>query len=327
MSPTVATKVAAETRFTPGTLISRRISSDPSADRASERSSASTSRSRKSTWRRQPSTVSRSSTGSSSAESHARPRTPKASLIGGLRELGYETEAAARAGRTSRRLAQVPRVRLAGAGAWLARMRPASRSRATRGRRQARSDAARRAGGDPHQAPGWVAPMQASAGAQPKAPHPGKAPAIDYAVEELGIESFASLEFDGIFGEWAFYTIDKPTIQHGALVDARARRARAHLLSAIELAAERPGMRVLDRAFSDPRTVSEIGEVDAILLFDVLHHMVDPAWDQVLDLYAPVTSSFVIANPQCERGETTVRLIDLGREQYLEAVPPTESHT
>jgi len=238
----------------------------------------------------------------------------------------YETEAAARAGRTSRRLAQVPRVRLAGAGAWLARMRPASRSRATRGRRQARSDAARRAGGDPHQAPGWVAPMQASAGAQPKAPHPGKAPAIDYAVEELGIESFASLEFDGIFGEWAFYTIDKPTIQHGALVDARARRARAHLLSAIELAAERPGMRVLDRAFSDPRTVSEIGEVDAILLFDVLHHMVDPAWDQVLDLYAPVTSSFVIANPQWERGETTVRLVDLGREQFLEAVPPTDTH-
>jgi len=168
--------------------------------------------------------------------------------------------------------------------------------------------------------------MQASAQAQPKAPHPGKAVAIDHAVEQLGIESFASLEFDGIFGEWAFYTIDKPTVQHGALVDARDRRARTHLLSAIELAAERPGMRVLDRAFSDPRTVSEIGEVDAILLFDVLHHMVDPAWDQVLDLYAPVTSSFVIANPQWERGETTVRLIDLGREQFLEAVPPTDTH-
>jgi hypothetical protein len=254
-----------------------------------------------------------------------------------LRELGYETEAAARAGRTSRRLVRVPRVRLASAGAWLARPRTAWRSRATRaspdgkrtgrGRRQARSGTARRAGGDPRQAPSGAAPKQEPARAQQQAPHPGKAHAIDYAVEQLGIESFASLEFDGIYGEWAFYTIDKPTVQHGALVDARARRARAHLLSAIELAAEYPGMRVLDRAFSDPRTVSEIGEVDAILLFDVLHHMVDPGWDQVLDLYAPVTSSFVIANPQWERGEMTVRLIDLGREQYLEAVPPTESHT
>jgi hypothetical protein len=84
---------------------------------------------------------------------------------------------------------------------------------------------------------------------------------------------------------------------------------------------------VLDRAFADQSTVSEIGEVDAILMFDVLHHMVDPDWDQLLDLYAPVTSTFVIANPQWERSETTVRLIDLGREQFLDAVPPTESHT
>jgi hypothetical protein len=34
----------------------------------------------------------------------------------------------------------------------------------------------------------------------------------------------------------------------------------------------------------------------------------------------------VIANPQWERDETTVRLIDLGREQFLEAVPPTDTH-
>ncbi len=229
-----------------------------------------------------------------------------------LRELGYEPEADAPAGSTPRGLMRVPRLRRASPGARLARMWPASRSRAR---------------GNPQQGPSGKAPMQEPAGAQSKAPHPGKARAIDYAVEQLGIESFASLEFDGIFGEWAFYTIDKPTVQHGALVDARARRARAHLLSAVEVAAEHPGMRVLDRAFSDPRTVSEIGQVDAILLLDVLHHMVDPDWDQVLDLYAPITSTFVIANPQWERSETTVRLIDLGREQFLDAVPPTESHT
>jgi hypothetical protein len=227
-----------------------------------------------------------------------------------LRELGYETEAHAPAGGTSGGLTPAPRVRRASAGAWLARMRPASRGRAT-----------------PASPEGGAKPVRESAQAQPKGPHPGKAQAIDWAVEQLGIESFASLEFDGVLGEWAFYAIDKPTVQHGALVDARARRARAHLLSAVELAAEYPGMRVLDRAFADQSTVSEIGEVDAILMFDVLHHMVDPDWDQLLDLYAPVTSTFVIANPQWERSETTVRLIDLGREQFLDAVPPTESHT
>jgi sulfotransferase family protein len=227
-----------------------------------------------------------------------------------LRELGYETEAHAPAGGTSGGLTPARRVRRASAGAWLARMRSASRGGAT-----------------PASPEGGAKPVRESAQSQPKEPHPGKAQAIDWAVEQLGIESFLSLEFDGVLGEWAFYAIDRPTVQHGALVDARARRSRAHLLSAVELAAEYPGMRVLDRAFADQSTVSEIGEVDAILMFDVLHHMVDPDWDQLLELYAPITSSFVIANPQWERSETTVRLIDLGREQYLEAVPPTGSHT
>jgi hypothetical protein len=54
--------------------------------------------------------------------------------------------------------------------------------------------------------------------------------------------------------------------------------------------------------------------------------MVDPDWDQVLELYAPATQSFVIANPQWERGESTVRLVDLGREGFLEAVPPWPSN-
>jgi hypothetical protein len=34
----------------------------------------------------------------------------------------------------------------------------------------------------------------------------------------------------------------------------------------------------------------------------------------------------VIANPQWEASESTVRLIDLGRERYLEAVPPSPFH-
>ena len=85
-------------------------------------------------------------------------------------------------------------------------------------------------------------------------------------------------------------------------------------------------MLVLDGSFSDPRTLSQIGRVDTILLFDVLHRMVAPDWDQALELYAPATSAFVIGNPQWE-GERTIRLTDLGRERYLAAVPPWESHT
>jgi hypothetical protein len=163
-------------------------------------------------------------------------------------------------------------------------------------------------------------------GAPTAAPPPGKARGIDYAVDQLGIGSFASLEITDAFGQYAFYAIDKPSVQRGVLVDVRAWRPRDHVLSAIEQAAERPGMEVIDASFSDPETVAEVGQVDAILLFDVLLRMVDPNWDQVLELYAPATSSFVITNPQWEGGETSVRLIDLGRDSYLQAVPPWGAH-
>ncbi|MQA73285.1 MAG: hypothetical protein GEU88_02850 [Solirubrobacterales bacterium] len=185
------------------------------------------------------------------------------------------------------------------------RLEPAGRERAPKARRGA--SASDGASGSP-------------ASRQPKLG------AVDYAVEELGIESFASLEFGQAYGQYAFHAIDKPTVRRGALVDVRPSRPRSHLLSALEQAAERPGMRVLDTSFSDPRAVDEIGQVDAILLFDVLVRMVDPDWDRVLRLYAPATASFVIANPQWQRGDATVRLIDLGRDSYLEAVPPWDAH-
>ena len=50
---------------------------------------------------------------------------------------------------------------------------------------------------------------------RPPTPGPAKLQAIDYAVEKLGIESFASLEIGGRYGQYAFYAIDKPTVTAG----------------------------------------------------------------------------------------------------------------
>lgn len=154
----------------------------------------------------------------------------------------------------------------------------------------------------------------------------GKARAIDYVVDELGVESFASLETGSAHGQYAFYAIEKAGVQRGTLVDVSARQPGALLLSTLDRAAEHPGMRVLDGAFADARTLTEIGEVDAVLLFDVLLRLVEPDWDRTLELYAPITSSFVIANPQWEGDGETTRLIELGREKFLEAVPPWGPH-
>ena len=83
MLPTAARKVAATIRFTPGTVISRRASGQLSASCAITRSTDATSPSRKSIWRRPLSSVSRSSIGSSSSASHARPFLPNRSLTSG----------------------------------------------------------------------------------------------------------------------------------------------------------------------------------------------------------------------------------------------------
>ncbi len=160
---------------------------------------------------------------------------------------------------------------------------------------------------------------------RPAAPGGGKLAAIDYAVEELGIESFASLERGQAYGQYAFYAIAKDGVERGALIEVGATRAGDFLLSAIEQAAEKPGIEILDGDFADPETIRKVGRVDAVFLYDVLLRLVAPDWDEVLELYAPVTSAFVIANPQWE-GDETVRLPELGRERFLEVVPPWPSH-
>jgi hypothetical protein len=83
MSPIEAMNAAAVWTLTPGTVISRRICGELSACSASAASSAPSSESRKSIWRRHPSSVSRSSTGNCSDASHARPCLPNASVTGG----------------------------------------------------------------------------------------------------------------------------------------------------------------------------------------------------------------------------------------------------
>jgi hypothetical protein len=169
--------------------------------------------------------------------------------------------------------------------------------------------------------------MPAAPQAATRAPQRARLDAIDFAVEQLGVKSFADLEIAEPYGQYAFYAIDKPGIDRGVLVDVRGTyRRRDQLLTTIEEAAERPGLRLLDGDAFDPRILAEIGPVDAVFLFDVLLHMVAPDWDRVLALYAPSTSCFVIANPQWEGGDATVRLIDLGRDRFLEAVPPSRSN-
>lgn len=153
-----------------------------------------------------------------------------------------------------------------------------------------------------------------------RAPQPGKLAAIDYAVEQLRLESFADLGGIGtVFGQYSFHMMAHPSIKLGILADSKINDW------AREQATQR-GIRCVDGDFTKPEIISEIGTVDAVLIFDVLLHTVAPDWNELIALYADSARCFIIANPQWTRSEETIRLLDLGRAGFLDAVPTSKNH-
>jgi len=144
--------------------------------------------------------------------------------------------------------------------------------------------------------------------------------AVDHAFADPDCSTLADL--GGVWavdGGYAIYALD----QHGA---RRAVICDDDFTPALEArAASDPRLELHRGNFGRPEAVAAVGEVDAILLFDVLLHQVRPDWDEILSMYAGATGSFVLAGPWWN-GERTVRLVELGRDAYLDAVPLREFH-
>ena len=72
--------------------------------------------------------------------------------------------------------------------------------------------------------------------------------------------------------------------------------------------------------------MKQIGKVDAIFLFDVLLHQVNPDWNDIIKLYSQCTDYFIIFNPQWTGSKDSIRLLDLGRDEYFKNVPHNKLH-
>ncbi len=119
----------------------------------------------------------------------------------------------------------------------------------------------------------------------------------------------------GVDGVYTLYTLDHHNIAQGYLVDT-------HLTDTVkEKQQQYPQLELISGNFGQSDIVKKLQPVDAIFLFDILLHQVNPNWDELLAMYAPFTSCFLIYNQQFMASETTVRLLDLGKEQYFENVP------
>jgi hypothetical protein len=144
---------------------------------------------------------------------------------------------------------------------------------------------------------------------------------IDFAFTRFGITSFADLGgVWGVEGGYTFHALAHPGITTAVMVDTHPTthfRAKAR---------EYPQLRVITGNFGDEAVVEAVGEVDAVFLFDVLLHQVSPDWDVVIEMYSNLARCLVIYNQQWIGGKETVRLLELGEEQYFSNVPhdPTQ---
>ena len=143
---------------------------------------------------------------------------------------------------------------------------------------------------------------------------------IDTAFAELGLRSFADLGgVWGVDGGYTFYALERHKISTATLVDT-------HPTSVVqERARKHRQLRLIAGNFGDEGVARQVGEVGVIFLFDVLLHQVAPDWDQVLDMYAAQTSCFLIYNQQWTGSPGTVRLLELGEDDYFRNVPHDRS--
>jgi phosphoenolpyruvate synthase/pyruvate phosphate dikinase len=146
---------------------------------------------------------------------------------------------------------------------------------------------------------------------------------IDRAIERCQSTSFADL--GGVWAVdagYAFYAARQPGVTRVVVVDDNFTPAvtdRASRLDSAEIV-------LVEANLGSDAAARSVGEVDAVILFDVLLHQVNPNWDEILSLYGQQTKAFLIVNPQWTHSDCTVRLLDLGKDEYLASVPVQEIH-
>ncbi len=144
-----------------------------------------------------------------------------------------------------------------------------------------------------------------------------KTDVIDYAYKNFQIKSFADLGgVWGVDGGYTFYTLEKKSIEKAFLVDT-------DFTKKVEESKKKfSKLNLVKGNFGSVEAINSVGSVDAVYLFDVLLHQVAPDWNEVIKKYAQFVKYFVIYNQQF-LGSKTVRLIDLGVEEYFKNVPHT----
>ena len=148
--------------------------------------------------------------------------------------------------------------------------------------------------------------------------NPEKKGLIDFVCLGFNIKSFADL--GGVWkvdGGYTFYALQKYQIERAFLVDTDFTNQVLRQASAY------PTLKLIEGNFGEEEVARRIGSVDAVIFFDTLLHQVNPDWDRVLEMYAARAGCFLILNQQFTASAKSVRLLDLGEEEYFTNIPHT----
>ncbi|MFH0794249.1 MAG: hypothetical protein V2A74_09495 [bacterium] len=146
---------------------------------------------------------------------------------------------------------------------------------------------------------------------------------IDFAFQRCrpAPRSFADLGgVWGVDGAYTFYTLGRYELDSAYLVDARLNP------NVIAQGEKFPQLKLIEGVFGERRIHEQIGRADAVFLFDILLHQANPSWDEILSIYSAKTRIFVVFGQQWIKTEHTVRLFDLGPEEYFKNVPHDQTH-
>lgn len=144
---------------------------------------------------------------------------------------------------------------------------------------------------------------------------PTKASFAQHAVRKHKVTSFADL--GSCWGVNAGYALD---------LLAKNKIDRAYVADEIitELSRDRgtafPQLLFVQGLLSDPTLAEQIGAVDALLMYDILLHQVNPDWNRFIEMWSTRARVIIVFNPMWELDEVTVRFIDRGAAWYKEKV-------
>jgi hypothetical protein len=148
-----------------------------------------------------------------------------------------------------------------------------------------------------------------------------KKEAIDYAFQYLSIESHAELGcIWNIDGAYSLYIANQYKPKRIVMADTHWTE------EALKKCRLKKEIEIIQDNFGSEKVVVQTGKIDAIILFDVLIHQVDPNWDRILQMYSQNTNVFIVMEPIFISSPVTVRLLDLGRDEYFRIVPHDPTH-